>query len=79
MEISITQGHEKIPFWIQVTSDELNLVLKKLQDRYHLQNGSFRKSAVWILKHLGKIIKEQSKIILQVIFHVNGDFNNSRK
>ena len=67
-------------FGVKLQSITLNLVKKKyLRDRYHLQNGSFPKSAVWISKHFGKIIKDQSKIILQVIFHINGDFNNSRK
>ena len=70
---------KKYHFGVKLQSRELNLVLKKLRDRYHLHNGSYRKSAAWISKHFGKIIKDQSKIVLQVIFHINGNFNNSRK
>ena len=69
----------KYYFGVKLQNRELNLVLKKTARQVPSQNGSFYKSAVWISKHFGKIIKDQSKIILQVIFHINGDFNNSRK
>ena len=39
----------------------------------------FRKSAVRILMFSLEIMKGHSKIILRVIFHIDGDFNNSRE
>ena len=57
-------------------SCKINQIL--FSDRYHLQNGRFRKSSVRISMYFGEIKKGQS-IIFQVIFHIDGDFNNSRK
>ena len=51
---------KKYHFGVKLQSRELNLVLKKLRDRYHLQNGSFRKRAVWTSKHFGKISQNYS-------------------
>ena len=53
--------------------------LRWFSDNYHLQKCCFRKSAVRISKYFVEIMKGQSKIIFQVIFHIDGDFNNSRK
>ena len=43
-----------------------------------LAKWSFCKSAVRISMYFGEIMKGQS-VIFQVIFHIDGDFNNSRK
>ena len=72
---------KKYRFGVMLQSSELNLgqrkttmivrdnlyrrpILVKVQSEFQ---GFFR-----------KVIKDQSKIVFQVIFHINGDFNNSR-
>ena len=73
----------KYHFEVELQMREGNLVLlKNCDDR---QTGTvcrkvvFAKSAVQISKFLGEIMKSKSKIIVQVIFHTNEDFNNLRK
>ena len=45
-------------------------------DRYRSQQGRFRKA---LSGFFGEIVKDQSKIIFQVIFHIDRDFSNSKK
>ena len=68
---------KKYHFGAELQSRELNRVLRKTAI-YRLQ-GCFRKSAVQISKLFGEIMKGKSKIIVHVIFHIDGDFNNLRK
>ena len=81
MKILIIQGNEKNTiFWSE--SRELNLVLRKLRslsESYTFQKGRFRKSALWMLKFFGEIMKGQSKSIFLVIFHIYGVFKNAMK
>ena len=51
--------------------------MKKIHVR--LQDGRYRKSTVRISKFFLEGIKDQSKIVFQVIFHIDGDFNNSMR
>ena len=44
-----------------------------------LHEGGLLKSAVRISKFFGKVMKTKLKIIVQVIFHIDDNFNNSRK
>ena len=44
-----------------------------------LQEGLSCESSVRISKFSGEIMKGQSKVIVQVIFHNNGDLKNSSK
>ena len=63
-------------------SRELNLVLRKtaiIVRQVQLANGRFRESAFRISKPFGEIMKGHSKIIVQLIFNISGDFNNSRE
>ena len=53
------------------------MIVRQVTDR--LQEGGLRKSAVRISKFFGEVMKAKLKIIVQVIFHVNENFNNSRK
>ena len=53
--------------------------LRWLSDRYPLQDGRSCESAVWNSKLSGETMKGQSKIVVQVIFHIDEDFRNSRK
>ena len=54
--------------------------LRWLSDsRYRSQYGRSRRSAVWISKLSGETMKGQSEIVVQVIFHLDGEFSNSRK
>ena len=43
-----------------------------------LQEGGLRKSAVRISKFVGEVMKVKLKITVQVIFHTDENFNNSR-
>ena len=86
MEILKIQANETYHVGMKLQSRELNLVLRKtaiivtiMSDRYNLQNCRFRKNAFRISKPFGEIMKGHSKLIVQVIFHINGDFNNSRE
>ena len=65
---------------MKLQSRELNLVQRKTAIIVRqVQNGRFRKSAFRISKPFGEIMKGHSKIIVQVIFDINGAFNNSRE
>ena len=44
-----------------------------------LQEGGLRKSAVRISKLFREVMKAKLKIIVQEIFHIDENFNNSRK
>ena len=55
---------KKINFRVELQSRELNLVL--------------RKTAVRISKFLRKILKGMSNIVLQLMFSIDGDYNNLR-
>ena len=78
MKISIIQGNEKIPFGVKLRSRELNLVLRETAMTIR-QEGRSRKISARISKFLCQIMKGQSKVIVQVIFHNNGDLKNSSK
>ena len=45
----------------------------------HLHEGGLRKSAVRISKFFGEVMEAKLKIIVQVIFHIDDNLNNSRK
>ena len=69
---------------LELQSRDVNLVLRKTsmiirQVPFAFQEGRFRKGTVRILKFFSEIMKDQSKIIFQVIFYIDQDFNNSRK
>ena len=68
----------------ELQSRELNLVLRKTamivrQVTDRLQEGGLRKSVVRISKVFGEVMKAKLKIIVQVIFHIDENFNNPRK
>ena len=44
-----------------------------------LQDGRYHKSTVRISKFFREGINDQSKIVFQVLFHIDGDFNNSMR
>ena len=50
------------------------MIVRQVTNR--LQEG---KSAVRILNIFGEVMKAKSKIIVQEIFHIDENFNNSRK
>ena len=66
---------KKNHFGVKIQSHKLNAVLRKtamiVRYRYSLQYGRSRKSAVWISKVSEETMKGQSKIIVQVIFHIS--------
>ena len=53
-DINIIHGNEKLPFWSQLQSRELNLVLRKtamiVRERYLLRLGQFRKSPDFLVQ-----------------------------
>ena len=53
------------------------MIVRQVANR--LQEGGLRKSAVRISKIFWEVMKAKSKIIVQVIFHIDENFNNSRK
>ena len=53
---------KKINFRVELQSHELNLAL--------------RKTTVQISKFWGEILKGMSNILLQLMFSINGDYNN---
>ena len=53
------------------------MIVRQVTNR--LQECGLRKSAVQISKIFGEVMKGKLKIIVQVIFHVHENFNNSRK
>ena len=55
---------KKINFRVELQSHELNLAL--------------RKTIVRISKFLGEILKGISNILLQLMFSIDGDYNNLR-
>ena len=56
------------------------MILRRAPSRVPLvKKGRFRENAVRISKFFVEIMKGQSKIIVLVIFHIDGDFNNLRK
>ena len=44
-----------------------------------LQEGGLRKSTVRISMYFGEVMKAKPKIIVQVIFQIDENFNNSRR
>ena len=53
------------------------MIVRQVTNR--LQEGGLRKSAVQISKFFGEVMKSKLKIIVQVIFHIDENFNNSKK
>ena len=49
------------------------------REKLSLQEGSFYKSADRIAKFFREIMQDKSNIVFQVIFYIDGDFNNLRK
>ena len=62
---------------VELQSRELNLVLRKTE-KLSLQEGSSCQSTVRISKFFGEILKKMSNIILQMMFSIDGDYNNLR-
>ena len=78
MMMSIIEGDEKkYYFGVELQSRELNLVLRKTA-KLSLQEDSSCKSTVRISKFFGEILKTMSNVILQLIFSIDGDYNNLR-
>ena len=53
------------------------MIVRQVTNR--LYEGGLRKSAVRISKFFGEVIEAKLKIIVLVIFHIDDNFNNSRK
>ena len=65
-----------------VHEDFNNSRIKKINSRVELQsrelNLALKKITVRISKFVGEILKGMSNIILQLMFSINGDYNNLR-
>ena len=80
MKISIIQGNKKYHFGVKLQSRELNLVLRKTTMIVRQEPFAARLFSSGFQSFGGlEIMKGQSSIIFQVIFHIDGHFNNSRK
>ena len=64
MKTSVIQGNRKYISRVELQSPELNLAL--------------RKTTVRISKFWGEILKGMSNIILQLMFSIDGDYNELR-
>ena len=53
------------------------MIVRQVTNR--LQKGGLRKNAVRMSKVFGEVMKAKLKIIVQVIFHIDENFNNPRK
>ena len=53
------------------------MIVRQVTNR--LCEGGLRKSAVRISKFFGEVMKAKLKIMVQVMFHIDDNFNTSRK
>ena len=53
------------------------MIVRQVTNRLH--EGGLRKYVARISKLFGEVMKAKLKIIVQVIFHIDENFNNSRK